>query len=177
MANALFQTRVYVARRGKPDLSGYSLILLLCGLIVYLLNTDEWYSIPFLLASAALFNFQRYYYDSGRQELNGYLGRYLIIKTDSILVCGREYPFREIEDLLIEVRDYDGEKKVTAYTVSTVRGVNNHVRFRQRGKAYEFPFYIESEQHQNALKTVLNELMDHGVNMKVYFKNARSTVS
>ncbi|WP_299823464.1 hypothetical protein [uncultured Pontibacter sp.] len=153
--DTLFQTRVYVPGRSKPDLFPYGLLSLLCGLILYVLMPDEWFSVPFILICAGLLYFQRYYFDSGKQELYGYLGRYLTLKSDCIFIDGMKYPIEEIENLEIDINDYDGMERLSAYTVSTVRGVNNFVRFKYQGKKYEFPFYLGSANHQKDLKALV----------------------
>ncbi|WP_161888325.1 hypothetical protein [Pontibacter russatus] len=90
--SVLFQTCVYVNREEKPDLTGYSIIALLVGLILYVIAPDKWYAVPFMMISAAMTYFQRFYLDSGKQKLHGYLGRYLTFQKEGVLIEGKFYP-------------------------------------------------------------------------------------
>ncbi|ARS34651.1 hypothetical protein [Pontibacter actiniarum] len=172
----LFKTREYNKRSEKPDLQPISLIIFLCGLILYVLWPEEWYAVVFFVPAAALFYFQRYYVDSGRQKLYGSLGRYLTFASEGVRARGRLFPYAAVENLVVEVNDFDRERQFTIYTVSVERGVNNRISFRFQDQNHTYPFYIESQAHQQELRTVLDALLASGVKIKVYYKGHPSTV-
>lgn len=173
---SLFQTRAFVPGRAKPDLSLVSFIPLTIGLILYILYSNEWYAIPFLMIGLALMYFQRYYFDSGKQSLSGYLGRSITIDKEGISANGVKYLFDELENLVVDVNDYDGERIYSTYTIRIERGVNNSIRFNFNEKKYDFPFHIRSENHLKDLRAALDTLIVAGVEINVYYKGIRSTV-
>lgn len=172
----LFKTRIYVPGREKPDLTPYYIILTLCGAILYLLWPDDTYFLWFLFPAMALIYFQQYYYDSGRQKLYGYLGRYLVLEHAGVRASGVLYPYEEIEQFEIDVFDYDGERRVSNHAVSIERGVNNRISFTIQGQNHTYPFHIRSQKHQQELRAVLDALLISGIKVKVYFKGRVSTV-
>ncbi|TPE42115.1 hypothetical protein [Pontibacter mangrovi] len=173
---ALFQTREFIKRGEKPDLTPYFIILLLCGLILQQLWPEDWYALILMLPAAALSIFQRYYLDSGKQKRYGSLGRFLNLEKEGIRARGKLYSFGEIEGLVVNVKDYDGMKKVSTYAVSEERGVDNFIAFTYQNETYKFSFYLKSAEHQKQLRAVLDALVVSGISMETYFKNKRSTI-
>jgi hypothetical protein len=169
--SVLFQTRVYVSGREKPDLTNYAIISMLLGIVFYLLWPDSWYSIPFIVFGAGLMYFQQFYLDSGKQKLYGYLGRYLTIEKEGLRINGVFYPFHEVLDLTVNVLDHDGEERISAYAVSVQAGVNNSLAFRFKGQNLKFAFHLSSKHHQAELWEALNTLhIINGTEVKAFYK-------
>lgn len=127
----------------------------------------QWVYYPALLFF--LLNFSSYFIRSTEFEnLNGYFDGIISFEEDYLIINKIEYPYSELENLVIYGNSFSGEKtKNYRYRPMYRNGIENLISFIHNGIKIEKHFQLNSERHLDDLQNTLIHIL---TNEKIPFK-------